>query len=438
MNSTLRLVGASIAGVCALSVVAMGGGLSAADEATYQGLLGRPLHTWTHNELATFLDFHRRRGTDPPSPGDDVALFAHQSIGQPFNGRAGLFQLTAGNCVTLTERCLALACAADWEAHYKLTLRLRHKQGEPAFLERNFFMLLDWLPNNRWLIDDVTCDMGVAVTAFDFVAYPKRFYATLEFGQDQTPAGQAKAAAKAAKIASLPEKVARSEEFVGVDVLESAYPKIRNGDVWLLVRERSAPGLKPWYDSDHMGVFYKPTPDRVTLIHSSPPGVQEETLAEFRAKRPWVRGFKILRLRSQARVLAEQEITRLAETVPAYAAKYDPSGPIAFADAPLAATTQPACSLKAGVSISGSGCCIMPPTECAGLVLYTYDRNCGGTCGDGLRCASTKETEMVVSRLVTCNGHCDGLPVSCISYIILEGVGKEPSKCECVKSADAP
>ena len=436
MNSTFRLVGASIAGLCALSVVAVGG-LGAADEATYQGLLGRPLHTWTHNELATFLDFHRRRGTDPPSPGDDVALFAHPSIGQPFDGRAGLFQLTAGNCVTFTERCLALACAANWEAHYKLTLRLRHKQGEPAFLERNFFMLLDWLPNNRWLIDDVTCDMGVAVTAFDFVAYPKRFYATLEFGQDQTPAGQTKAAAKAAKIASLPEKVARSEEFVGVDVMESAYPKIRNGDVWLLVRERSAPGLKPWYDSDHMGVFYKPTPDRVTLIHSAPPAVQEETLAEFCAKRPWVRGFKILRLRSQARVLAEQEIGRLAETVPTYAAKYDPSGPIAFGDAPLAATTPPSCTRKVTDTPSGSACCLTAPV-CPGTETHVYNYFCQGSCDAGLVCAAPEQTSAVIFTSVTCDGDCTNIPFSCRLGSIQIVNGQVPAKCECMKRANAP
>ncbi len=441
MNITARQVALSLMGLCAVAGAARGGGgLTAAEEASYQVLLARPICAWTHPELATFLDLHRRRQTKT-APGNEVAFFAHQGLGQPFHGAAGIFQLSASNCVTFTERCVALACAADWDAHYKLTLRLRHREGVPTFLERNFFMLHDWAPNNAWLLSDVTAELGVPVTSFDHVVYPKRFYATLDFGEDETPLGQAKAAAKATKIESLPDRVVRSETYVPVEVLEDAVAKVQDGDIWLVVRERSAPGLKPWYDSDHMGVFHKPTPDAITLIHSVPPAVREDTLADFTVARPWVRGFKILRLRTNARAIARAEISRLAGTIPEYATGYDPNGLVAFADpppAPKPPTTQPACTLTAIPLVISSACCLRV-SVCPGDDRIAYAWTCVGACPDNLVCAATGQQPRLIYSSWGCEGHCKNLPFSCRTIglpVIIEGPG--PVKCECLKRTDAP
>ena len=85
------------------------------------------------------------------------------------------FELAESDCVSLVDRSIALALATDWQSYYRLTERLRHKDGTVTYKNRNFFTLGDWLPNNTaWLLHDITPELNGA-ESFTHVVRPKVF-----------------------------------------------------------------------------------------------------------------------------------------------------------------------------------------------------------------------------------------------------------------------
>ena len=72
--------------------------------------------------------------------------------------------LDSFDCVTLVDTILALTLAkiqnnktAFQELFYTNLKSIRYKQGIPVFFKRNYyFMCVDWIPNNSWLVKDIT------------------------------------------------------------------------------------------------------------------------------------------------------------------------------------------------------------------------------------------------------------------------------------------
>jgi hypothetical protein len=80
------------------------------------------------------------------------------------------------DCVTYVEMVLALfkttpvPNAAIFQEIFANNLRrIQYLNGKPQFLSRNHFMCLDWIPNNKYLVEDITpsltlkCAMATAV-----------------------------------------------------------------------------------------------------------------------------------------------------------------------------------------------------------------------------------------------------------------------------------
>jgi hypothetical protein len=66
------------------------------------------------------------------------------------------------DCVTFVEQVLAEAVAPEPEAMLPTLLRLRYREGHVGIASRNHFFVADWLPQNRWLVADVTAAVGGA------------------------------------------------------------------------------------------------------------------------------------------------------------------------------------------------------------------------------------------------------------------------------------
>ncbi len=67
-----------------------------------------------------------------------------------------LYRLDTFDCTTFVETTLAAATAetaVDFEDKIK---RIRYKDADVRFTSRNHFPSLDWIPNNKWLLDDIT------------------------------------------------------------------------------------------------------------------------------------------------------------------------------------------------------------------------------------------------------------------------------------------
>jgi len=294
------------------SVVVDQGATAATSEemSRFASLQRRPIHLFTNSDLAEYLNLREKCDPEAP-PWTRVAELARQTQGQPYKLGAGMFNLSCGDCVTFVERTLAAACASDWRTYWLLANRLRHEEGRIDFLERNFFTLADWVPNNSWLLQDVTRTLG-ETQEFEYTVFRKQFYANLRFGQDETPAGRAKAERQAAKVSSVPEKETREDCYLPVSELAEALPLFREGDIALIIRERSSPGLKPWLECDHVGIILLAPESREPLFCSSVPrGARSESLLQFTRRFPFVKGLKVVRLRADAVPQVEQAISEM-------------------------------------------------------------------------------------------------------------------------------
>jgi hypothetical protein len=156
---------------------------TAEETARYAELDARPLHSFTNTELAEYLSLRRRTGRDASSPGAEIAHFARKAVSQPFKLHAARFDLSRSDCVVFVERSLALGLAADWNDYYRLSQRLRYKNGLVDVLERNFCTLSEWQPSNTaWLLRDVTDELGVETESFEYAVFPRRFLQNVRYG----------------------------------------------------------------------------------------------------------------------------------------------------------------------------------------------------------------------------------------------------------------
>jgi 3D (Asp-Asp-Asp) domain-containing protein len=71
-----------------------------------------------------------------------------------------LIDFGRADCMTFCEHILALAISKDFRQMYDNLQRIRYKEGTIRFTARNHYTIADWLPNNNWLLDDVTEKIG--------------------------------------------------------------------------------------------------------------------------------------------------------------------------------------------------------------------------------------------------------------------------------------
>jgi hypothetical protein len=77
--------------------------------------------------------------------------------------RDPLIDFSRADCVTFIEQMLALALSSDYEQMFATLVRIRYKNGEIGFTTRNHYTHADWAPNNGWLLEDVTAELGGAL-----------------------------------------------------------------------------------------------------------------------------------------------------------------------------------------------------------------------------------------------------------------------------------
>lgn len=64
------------------------------------------------------------------------------------------------DCMTYVEVVLAGAISHTSIDFLPNLLRIRYKNGQVSFTSRNHFASTDWLPNNRWMLQDITQKIG--------------------------------------------------------------------------------------------------------------------------------------------------------------------------------------------------------------------------------------------------------------------------------------
>ncbi len=64
------------------------------------------------------------------------------------------------NCMVYTEHVLALAISDSWDNFFNNLQQIRYKDGIIGMRTRNHYTMADWLPENAWLLDDVSREIG--------------------------------------------------------------------------------------------------------------------------------------------------------------------------------------------------------------------------------------------------------------------------------------
>lgn len=101
-----------------------------------------------------------------------LRLISERSKGTPYllgplgegpNGvydKGPLIDLSKVDCVTFCEQTLALALSKTYQEAFQTLQRIRYKNGKISMQTRNHYTMADWVPNNAWLMTDVTRQVG--------------------------------------------------------------------------------------------------------------------------------------------------------------------------------------------------------------------------------------------------------------------------------------
>lgn len=64
------------------------------------------------------------------------------------------------NCMVFCEHVLALSISDSWDNFFNNLQRIRYRDGIIGMRTRNHYTMADWLPENSWLLDDVSRKIG--------------------------------------------------------------------------------------------------------------------------------------------------------------------------------------------------------------------------------------------------------------------------------------
>jgi len=287
--------------------------MSAAERQAFADLDARTVQSMTNADMGQYLALREKAiatdGLRFAAP-EEIGRMGRRAVGQTFRLNAVQFDLAEGDCVSFVNRTLALSLAKDWDSYYLLTERIRHKDGVVEYKNRNFFTLGDWLPNNAWLLDDVTAELGPPenrpTQSFTHVVRPKLF--------DERPAAPGskfmRITFKGSDYTS-PNKEIRTDSYVPTQRIPEVLRDLRTGDVVLVLRPANGGHL----GCDHMGLIAIGPDGQVNILHSAPRQVREEPLTGLLQRCRWISGLKFLRLKDNARQLAAQQVTAMTGQV---------------------------------------------------------------------------------------------------------------------------
>jgi len=103
-----------------------------------------------------------------------MEYYSERFLGAPYEleceaeGEHGLYEkwplmnLKQVNCMTYCEIVMALSLSEYYEEMFNVLQHIRYRQGIIGMASRNHYTMVDWLPANRWCLDDVTRQVGGA------------------------------------------------------------------------------------------------------------------------------------------------------------------------------------------------------------------------------------------------------------------------------------
>jgi hypothetical protein len=236
------------------------------DSEYLQELIAKPLYKFNEEDVDTYLPYLQYT---TPDIHERMKHLARKNLGQPYEiyllgefpaeiyDRQPLYILDKSDCVVFTEHVLAMAMAYDWQSFFSILQRIRYKDGIISYINRNHYGDYDWGPNNAWLADNITDELGGDKVALDTININKsRFFA--RHGVPYTT----------------PED-SIIWSYIPIEVMPSIMDKLQTGDLIGVVR-----GYKNNHWIGHFGMVMKDDDGTVYMLHSTPPKVIEQPYLE--------------------------------------------------------------------------------------------------------------------------------------------------------------
>ncbi len=101
-----------------------------------------------------------------------INYYSEKFLGMPYNLKCAgdgpyalyeawpLVNFRETNCMVFCEHVLALSISDSWDNFFNNLQQIRYKDGIIGMRTRNHYTMADWLPENRWLLDDVSRLVG--------------------------------------------------------------------------------------------------------------------------------------------------------------------------------------------------------------------------------------------------------------------------------------
>jgi len=270
--------------------------LAVPDSRAIQNYSPKPLYKMSEAEIDTLIRQTSRRHPDFL---ERLQIYSARALNTPYRwfalgegalgkyDRRPLIDFAHVDCLTFCEQILALTLAENYAEMFQRLPQLRYRHGEIDIRSRNHFMLADWLPNNSWLVEEVTTTFGRELCV-EMTKTINRF-ATLQ-----------KKGVPAKELTAIPPPQTMTIQYIPEANLPAIKSKLLGGEIAVVIQSR--PGIF----AAHLGFMLRDSAGRVFFRNASARrGIKKavdenfDDLVTFLKRNPsWV-GMVFLRVRPE-------------------------------------------------------------------------------------------------------------------------------------------
>ncbi len=217
-----------------------------------------------------------------------IVHLARKNLGQPYEiyllgeypyelyDPQPLYELSKSDCVVFSEHTFAMALSSNWPEFFHTLMKLRYKDGKISVLSRNHYTVADWDRSNAWFLKDITRKVGGEKAApLNQVVRRKAFFKK-RYGLET----------------DIPDQKVK-DWYVPREVILENMDRLQAGDFVNVIR-----GNENSQYAGHVGLITKGENGETYFLHSTPPKVKEEPLAQYLEKtKNRTLGMKFLRPR---------------------------------------------------------------------------------------------------------------------------------------------
>ena len=114
----------------------------------------------------------RETSAKPQTITEKMNYYSQYFLGTPYaftcvgDGEYALYEpyplvnFDSTNCMAYCEHVLALSISDSWDNFFNNLQQIRYKNGMIGMRTRNHYTMGDWLPENNWLLEDVSRKVG--------------------------------------------------------------------------------------------------------------------------------------------------------------------------------------------------------------------------------------------------------------------------------------